>query len=225
MHEAKSLGRSATAAWSGIVAPALFVVVFTINGFFLPGYSQLSMYISAGSLRPTGWIQMTNFIVAGLLLTVFNFAIRAEFKDGKASKAGPLLLFASSICLFLSGPFVMDPMGTPTTNATLHGTVHAVLGAIVFTVMPITCFVFYRRFRTDPRWRTMKWWTLICAIVVTGTDVFYSVVSKSPELERAFAGWLGLLQRSVLIPYMIWLFTFAISFYRRRSTSVLARQN
>jgi hypothetical protein len=219
MNGAASRTRSRmVAAWAGIIAPALFVVVFTIKGFLSPGYNQLSMYISAGSLGPTGWIQMTNFVVVGLLLSVFNFGIRSEFRDGKASKAGPLLLFAISICLFFSGPFVMDPMGTATADASLHGTVHGLLGAIVFTLMPITCFVFYRRFRTDPQWRSMKWWTLICAIIITCTDVFYSVVSKVPAMAQSFADWLGLLQRSVLIPYMIWLFTFAMGFYKRRLT-------
>jgi hypothetical membrane protein len=74
------------AAWAGIIGPALFVSVFTIEGWLRPGYELLKMYISALSLGSRGWIQMANFIILGVLLFVFTRGVAAEFKTGKASQ-------------------------------------------------------------------------------------------------------------------------------------------
>jgi hypothetical protein len=203
-------------ALAGIVAPVLFVLTFTVLGFFHEDYDALSMYVSALSLGRLGWIQVANFIVFGLLCGLFGVQAAAMFATGRASRAGPLLLWLSSVCFFLSGPFVMDSMGTPRAAATVHGTVHGILGAMAFVLMPVTCFVFYARFRKDHRWAFFKGWTLAAGTLTTCTVVVFSAVSRIPSLLRDFAPWLGLLQRSVIVPYMAWLFAFAVAAWRPR---------
>jgi hypothetical protein len=198
------------AAWAGMVAPALFVAVFTIEGWLRPGYNPLSTYVSALSLGPRGWIQMANFIVLGLLLFVFTRAVAAEFESGKASRWGTILLTIIAILFVISGPFRMDPMFTPANQVTVHGTIHGISGAIIFVLMPISCFVYLRRFRTDPQWHFLQWWTLALGIVTAVALVVFSVISKSPDLQNAFINWLGLLQRALIVPYMLWLFIFAL---------------
>ena len=54
-------------AWAGMLGPALFVAVFSIEGALRPGYNALSTYVSALSLGPRGWIQIANFYLFGLL--------------------------------------------------------------------------------------------------------------------------------------------------------------
>src|SRR5512141_747841 len=99
-------------AWAGIIAPALFVAVFLLEGWLRPGYHALSTFVSALSLGPRGWIQIVNFIFFGLCLFIFSRGVASEFRSGKASKAGAVLLGIISLLYFISGPFVMDPMGT-----------------------------------------------------------------------------------------------------------------
>ncbi len=173
------------------------------------------MYVSALSLGTRGWIQITNFIVFGLLLLLFTFGVASEFQNGKASKAGPLLLLITAIGFLLSGPFVMDPMGTLPSQMSVHGTLHGIFGGIVFSLMPVTCFVFLRRFREDQKWRFLQWWTLSAGIIITVGVVLLSIATKLPALQKSFIDWLGLIQRTAIVPYMIWLFTFALGLYRQ----------
>ncbi len=198
---------------SGVVAPVLFVAVFTVFGFFRHDYSAVSMYVSALSLGWLGWIQIVNFMLFGLLSSLFAIHVSALLRQGRASKAGPFLLFLSALCFFLSGPFVMDPLGSSRADASVHGTIHGILGAVAFLLMPITCFVFYSRFRKDQGWPYFKGWTIAAGIVTSCTVVFFSVVSKSLLLARHFNDWLGLIQRSVIVPYMAWLLAFGIAAY------------
>jgi hypothetical protein len=201
---------------AGITAPIFFVGVFIIEGFFRTNYDPIGTYISALSLGPYGWIQILNFIIFGLLLFFFTLGVISEFKDGKASKAGPAILFVSSFCFFLSGPFVTDPMGTAQANSSIHGILHGILGGIAFLLMPITCFVFFARFRNDSKWYFIKWWTLASGIFISLALIFFTLVTKVPSLQKTFNNWQGLIQRIVLIPYMIWIFAFALSIYRKK---------
>lgn len=197
------------AAWSGMIGPAFFVVVFWVEGWIRPGYSPLAEYVSALSLGGRGWVQIVNFVLFGALLFVFTRAVAAEFPNGKASRWGLILLTIIAIGYFFSGPFVMDPTSTPLAKATFHGTLHGILGALVFVLMPITIFVFWRRFRSDPKWQFLQGWTLILGIICAAVDIYFSIVSKIPILMTSQSPWIGLIQRGVIMPFMIWVFVFA----------------
>ena len=200
---------------AGMAAPIIFVGSFLVQGLFRGDYNPLAMYISALSLGEYGWLQIASFITLGLLLLIFSFGVIRRFPTGKAARAGPVILILSALCFIFSGPFIMDPQGTPITQASAHGLVHSILGAIVFLLMPITCFIYYRRFRSDQAWKAMSSWTLIAGILISAALAVFSVISKNPDLERSFSAVLGLLQRSVIIPYMIWLFTLALALYKK----------
>jgi hypothetical protein len=111
---------------AGVFAPVLFVAVFTVFGLFRGDYRAVSMYVSALSLGSWGWIQIVSFMVFGLSCGLFAVHIAGMFSSGRASKAGPIVLSLSAMCFFLSGPFVMDPMGTAQTAASPHGTIHGI---------------------------------------------------------------------------------------------------
>jgi hypothetical membrane protein len=196
--------------WAGIIGPALFVGVFMLESLLRPGYNPLSMYVSALSLGPRGWLQIANFIVFGLLLLVFAARTAVELPNGKASRGGPILLSILGVCYLLSGPFVMDPFGTPQNQMTLHGTLHGIFGGIVFTLMPITCFVFLRRFRAEARWGRLRAWTLVLGSISAVGVIFLTISTKFPTMQLVFADWLGLVQRTGIIPFMLWLFLFAL---------------
>ena len=59
------------ASWAGMIGPTLFVAVFTLEGWLRPGYNPLSMVVSELSLGPRGWIQITNFLMLGVLFLIF----------------------------------------------------------------------------------------------------------------------------------------------------------
>lgn len=205
-------------AWAGMVGAALFVSVFMIEGWYRPEYKPFEMFVSALSLGSRGWIQILNFIVFGMLLLIFAQGVAAEFPNGPASRGGPIILTVIAVCYFLSGPFVMDPANTPREEMTFHGTLHGILGAIVFILMPVICFVFLRRFRVDSKWQFLQWWTLGLGTVSTIGVVLLTVATKTSEMQHLFAPWHGLVQRTAIVPFMVWVFFFAFGLLRQSKT-------
>lgn len=203
--------------WSGIFAPILFVAVFIIEGWLRPGYDSLAQYVSALSLGPRGCVQITNFIVFGALLLLFSRAVAAAFPTGKASRGGLIILTILALCFFFSGLFVMDPAGTPLAQSTVHGLIHGILGAIAFLLMPACIFVYLRRFNSDPAWSPMRGWTLLLGIVSAAGLVLLTAASKFPQLQSTFAPWLGLIQRTLIIPFMLWIFIFTLHLARKQT--------
>jgi hypothetical protein len=210
-----TIGLRRLAAWAGIIGPALFVAVFTMEGWLRPGYEPLSTYISALSLGSRGWIQMVNFVVLGVLLLLFTRGVAAEFQTGKASRWGLILLTIIAILFIVSGPFVMDPTGTPLNQTTVHGTIHGLAGGIIFILMPISCFVFLRRFRVDQNWQSLQWWTLALGTIIAAAVVLLTISSKLPEVQNIFKDWLGLIQRFIIVPFMLWVFIFALGLHKQ----------
>jgi hypothetical protein len=208
-----------TAAWAGILGPLLFVGIFTLEGFLRSGYDPMKMYISALSLGPRGWIQIANFIMIGLSIFAFSRGIAAEFKSGPASRGGLITLGVMAALFVVSGFFVMDPADTPSTQLSFRGTVHGLAGGIIFLLMPVCIFLYWRRFRIDPAWNSFQEWTLGLGILEAAGVLFFTAVSKIPEGKSIFADWLGLIQRTALVPFMIWLCLFAWKFRSRTRPS------
>jgi len=198
-------------AWAGMGAAAVFVGTFTIEGLIRPGYSPVSDYVSALSLGPRGWVQITNFVITGALLLVFAARVAVETREGRASRAAPVTLGVVGLGILLSGPFVMDPVGTPRAATTLHGAAHQGLGAIVFATMPVTCFIYVRRTRVVAAWHRMRRWTMAVGTLIVGAIVLLKVAQLGlpPHEPNALTPWVGLVQRAALVPFFAWLFAVA----------------
>ncbi|MET4097059.1 DUF998 domain-containing protein [Arthrobacter sp. UYCu712] len=205
-------GRTATsrrrvelAGTAGMIGAALFVSVFSVAGWLEPGYSPNSMFVSELSLGPHGWVQMLNFVLTGALMLVFGRGLATHFSTGTASRAGPLLVQGIGVSLMASGPFTPDPSSMFDQTST-HGMVHGTFGALVFTFAPLSCFIFYRRFRSDPDWRPLAGWTLAAGVVLTLGIV---VLKVSQQPGSGLFEFKGLVQRVILVTFMAWVFAVA----------------
>lgn len=207
---ARSLG-----AWAGIAGPSVFVLVFLLEGWLRPGYDPIAQYVSALSLGERGWLQITNFLFVGVCLLAFAAAIACVFPQGAASRAGPILLRIVGAGYLFSGPLVMDPPGTSPDAMSWHGLAHSILGAIVFLLMPVVIFVYLRRFAGTPKWRWLWAPTLVLGTITAVADIVLSVATKVPDLIAVAGPWAGLLQRLVIIPFMVWVVVFASGLLRR----------
>ena len=194
-----------------MTGPALFVTVFTVEGWRRAGYLPLGMFVSELSLGPAGWVQITSFLVTGALVVVLGRGLGAYAGRGGTSRAGAVLLQVIGVSLMVSGPFTTDPSaaGGPVTP---HGVVHGLFGAVVFTLAPVSCFVFYRRFRRDPTWRPLAAWTLAAGVVLT---LGIGVLRFSQVPEAGLFGYKGLVQRVVLVTFMTWIFAVAARLHRQ----------
>lgn len=198
------------AVWTGIIGPILFVSVFTIEGFLRSGYDPIAMYISDLSWGPRGFIQISNFIVFGTLLIVFAHGVTNEFRERNLSLVGPRILTFMGLLLILSGPLVTDPANIPFSEMTWHGIIHNILGACFFLFGPISCYVFWRSFRTNAEWDSMKGLTLVVGVILAVTVTVFSVAQKSALLiPNALTAWAGAIQRFDLITFMCWIVIFA----------------
>jgi EamA domain-containing membrane protein RarD len=185
------------------------VAVFTIEGWLRPGYNWLSTFISELSIGPRGRVKIINFIILGTLFLVFTWGVAAEFREGKASKWGPILLAIIGFGFLVSGPLVTDVAGTPRDQMSLHGIFHGIFGALVFSLSPVSVFIFWRRFREDPNWQQLQAWSLTAGIITTVALIIFTASAKQPVQPNVFTPWNGLIQRMVIVPYLIWIFTFA----------------
>lgn len=188
-----------------MIGAVLFVSVFTLLGWLDPGYSSTRMFVSELSLGPQGWVQILNFVLTGTLVVAFGRGLAAHFSTGAASRAGPVLVQIIGVSLLASGPFTTDPSAM-LDQSTTHGLVHGIFGAVVFTFAPASCFVFYRRFRKDPMWRSLAGWTLFSGIVLT---LGIGILKISQQPGSGLFDWKGLVQRVLLVTFMAWIFAVA----------------
>jgi hypothetical membrane protein len=210
------MGRRRLGAAAGIVGPPLLVVVWVVEGWLRPGYDSRSMYGSELALGPRGIIMVVNLIVYGVLLLLFARGIAAQFPYGTASYWGPRLLGISGLCCIGGGLFVMDPLPTPLAQLSWHGWLHALLGVVLSYALPISCFVFLRRFRQDREWRVLARWTLTAGVLSVALIVVLKAIVWTTRLvpENAAGAWGGLVQRLFFFTWLGWQFAVAVRLHR-----------
>jgi uncharacterized protein YqhQ len=76
--------------------------------------------------------------------------------------------------------------------------------------MPVVCIVMVRRFWIEPAWQAWRWWTVaIIILLFVAIAVLRVGPTMPPAAPNALNEWSGLIQRMILIPFMLWLFTVA----------------
>lgn len=93
----------------GTVAGPLFIVVALIQPFFRSGFDPARHPLSLLSLGDLGWIQIANFVVAGLLFVASAFGMRRALRSSRGGTWGPWLIGIFGASLIGGGVFVADP--------------------------------------------------------------------------------------------------------------------
>jgi hypothetical protein len=154
----------------GVLAGPLFVTVTAIGVVGREGFDLRRNGISQLSLGDRGWIQIANFIVAGMLSFAFALGAHRALRPGIGTVTAPVLISGYGLGLVATGLFLVDPgvgfpPGTPDAlpdRLSWHGAVHAVAPPVAFGLLVAACFVFARRFAAGHR----PGWAAYC--VVTG---------------------------------------------------------
>lgn len=213
----------------GAIGPLLFILVLLVEGATRPGYDAWRQAGSALSLSDQGWMQITNFIVCGLLILGFAVGVRQTLGGGRGATWGPILLAVVGIGLIVAGIFVTDPAfgyppGTPDGPAlhpTLHGSIHFFIGGIAFfSGLPASCFVFARRFARDPQWKSWAASSVVAGVLMLAFFVAYAVVAASVQ-----GGPAGFLERISISIGMAWMALFALRLLRQMRSPVCSARS
>jgi hypothetical protein len=137
-----------------IVAGPLWAVVSLAQAITRAGFDLTRHPLSALSNGSLGWLQIVNFLVAGVLTVAGAVGLRQAMHGAPAARWAPRLVGANGIGMFAAGVFVMDPAdgfpaGTPAgmpESLTWHSYGHMAAGSVAFVALIAACYVLGRHF-------------------------------------------------------------------------------
>jgi len=187
----------------GVIAGPLYIGVALIQGLTRGGFDLMHHDVSLLSNGELGWIQITNFLVTGLLVIAGAVGMRREMRremrramhSGLGRTWGPLLVGIYGLGLIGAGIFVADPMngfppGTPANANTIswHGLLHFITGGLGFLALIAACFVFALRFAALGQ----RGWTAYSAATgIIFFAAFFGIASGSGQAWSIIGFWIG----------------------------------
>ncbi len=195
--------------YAGVVGPLLFIVVFLLEGFTRPGYSQWRHYVSQLATGDGGWMQVVNFLVCGTLVITFAIALRQAIGGSRGSVGAPVLIGLFGTALLVAGIFVTDPalgypVGAPVVH-TAHGMIHGLAGLAAFTLLPAAAFVMAWHFSGEPGSRSWTLYSVGVGILLVALFIASTAVSVLDERGVWPNAPTGFLQRIAIIGGWTWL--------------------
>jgi hypothetical membrane protein len=194
----------------GIIAGPLYVVVALAQALTRDGFDLSKHAWSLLTNGELGWIQITNFIVTGLMTVAAAIGLRRALTPGRGRSLAPLLIASYGVSLIGAGIFRPDPAqgfpaGTPeTTTISWHGMLHFMLGGIGFLCLIAACFVLASRFSRDGR-RRLAWFSRITGVVFLAGFVGIASGSHGPTVLAFVAA---------VLTVCAWVTTVSVHFYR-----------
>jgi hypothetical membrane protein len=167
----------------GIAAGPVFITVWLIQALTRDGFDPTRHPMSLLSLGTGGWVQIANFVIAGLMLVGFAVGVRRALHPGRAGTWAPILFATNGIGLVLAGVFVTDagagfPAGAPSgapESISWHGVLHEIGFAMASVSWLVACFVLLRRFASDGR----RGWVVACVVA----PLAWVIVGAWPDLD------------------------------------------
>jgi hypothetical protein len=171
----------------------MFSALAVLQGVTNPDYDWVALPISALVTWPTGWIQTLNFYAFGALTMLHAVGLHLGIQRRSLAILGPGLLGVSGLGACVAG---LVPMTRDTNGALVEPAGHAVGAVLTFLGAGLGLTLVSRRMASDPDWRHLARYTLVCGIAVL--CLFLAMASLAVPDEGPLHPWFGLLQRAVL---------------------------
>jgi uncharacterized protein DUF998 len=161
----------------GAAGSVIFGLTYLTEGLLRPGYDSVTQPMSALSLGPGGWLQITNFVVFGLTGIVTAPAWRATLTPGLGATWYPRLRVLIGLAMISAGLFTQDPgLGYPVgvtapAHPSSHATVHNLGAYVSLTLTVAELSILSVRFAREPRWRA---WS---PLMVSGAVVMMALLA------------------------------------------------
>lgn len=196
--QTKTLSLTRILLLCGVIAGPLFIFVLLVQDYTRPGFDPRLDLLSLLSLGDWGWVQITNFILAGVLNLLYAVGLWQRLHPGRGGTWGPILIAVYGFGLVLVGIFRTDPAngfppGVPApTHPSWHGAIHALGALFVFLMLAAALLVFVRLFLA---WKE-RWWAVYClASAVLFLLIFFTGFTNAAFMAR-------ILRLAVLIGWM-----------------------
>ncbi|AYN66446.1 DUF998 domain-containing protein [Euzebyella marina] len=189
------------ASISGILGAAVFVVASIWSGLYVGHYDPVSQFISEGYARgmPYASILQLGFIVSGVLLSVFGWALVFHFRNVKTIQ----YLFIVFTVFYgfgtvVTGIFPCDMGCVPDEhNPSVSQYIHNLSGGITYLTIPLTLLLMARSFKRRGYHPPLYRYTRICGLV---SIAFVTILFLQPESH-----FKGLYQRIIEIAILSWI--------------------
>jgi len=138
----------------GAIAGPIYIAIGLAQIVTREGFDMTRHPLSLMSTGDLGWIQITNFIVTGILVGLGAIGLRRATNGDKRWKRGALFIGLYGVGVIGGGLFVPDPAlgfppGTPNVypeTISWHGLLHFIFGQLGFLALIIANFIFARHF-------------------------------------------------------------------------------
>ena len=176
----------------GAIAGPIYVLTAVIQVITREGFDIRHHSVSQLSNGYLGWIQVANFILAGVLVCAGSVGLRRATYPGRAGTWGPILLAVYGLGLIGAGIFVADPgygfpPGTPDKAIAVSGNafLHFVSATIGFFAFVSACLVFARRFvgLREYSWAGLS---LLTSVLFLAAFLGVTTHSGNPSIVSAF---------------------------------------
>lgn len=164
----------------GVIAGPIYILVGAAQILTRQGFDMTRHPLSFMTLGDLGWIQISNFIVTGLLALLAGIALHRLAQGEKRVQRGAWLVGLYGLCVIGGGLFLPDPSlgfppGTPDTfpeSFSSHAFVHFLSGMLAFVSLIAACFVYRKYFSINQQ----QPWAIFSAL----TGVLYIIALIAP---------------------------------------------
>ena len=136
----------------------------------------------------------------GLLIECFILGFLHSIRGVREFKVGAAILVIFGFGVLLVGAFHTDPTGGPST---LEGTIHGIVAALIFLLLPIACLLIAPTLKKEPYWKDLYVYTIIASIFALALAI--ARIWLPTELS-----WSGLYERILAFDEFIWIEIVAI---------------
>jgi len=186
--------------FGGAAAGPLFGLVAAAQVLTRDGFDLSRQPLSLLALGDLGWIQITNFVVTGLLALAGAIGLRRALRGRSGGTWGPALIAVHGIGLIIGGVLVADPsMGWPAgapegapEEMSWHAVGHGVGAMLAFGSLTVACLVFARAWwRAGERgWATVSLGSALAVVAILAWPDQGSISVRMALACVVVFGWL-----------------------------------
>ncbi len=187
---------TATLLAAGTVAGPVFLGLSFAQVLTRDGFDLSRQPLSLLALGAHGWVQIANFVLAGLLTLGGAAGLRRALRGRPAGGSGPALVAVAGVGLIVAGVFTADPSmgwpagapeGSPDTMS-WHSVGHGIGAMLTFGSLTIACLVLGSRL--GRRWAVLSLLVTLATVVVMAWPHQDSISVRMVVGSALVLGWL-----------------------------------